>query len=280
MGGVELLQRGRPGGPRHGQPPRCRLLRSSRDELRRGGAAGVLGGAPGERRRQPPGRGRPVPGVPAGRGPRHGRRPLRAGQGAVPRRPLPGGRHPGAVAVLDGHAQERQHRPVPAMAHLPERQPRAPPRRSPLPLRRLPRVLLPRERGARGAAHHLLRRLQQPAGAGDPAAAAAPRVGRVRLPDGQGTGVGRRPQGVGPRRRRHVPGALLLPGPRHAAGQEAVDVARRRHGDIRQRQGRGGGVDAQWLRHPCAGQVYQVTATGQQQLLVDRHFNVTVRYAE
>uniref|UniRef100_A0A804M7H6 DUF7705 domain-containing protein n=1 Tax=Zea mays TaxID=4577 RepID=A0A804M7H6_MAIZE len=171
-------------------------------------------------------------------------------------------------------------RPVPAMAHLPERQPRAPPRRSPLPLRRLPRVLLPRERGARGAAHHLLRRLQQPAGAGDPAAAAAPRVGRVRLPDGQGTGVGRRPQGVGPRRRRHVPGALLLPGPRHAAGQEAVDVARRRHGDIRQRQGRGGGVDAQWLRHPCAGQVYQVTATGQQQLLVDRHFNVTVRYAE
>lgn len=30
MGGVELLQRGRPGGPRHGQPPRCRLLRSSR----------------------------------------------------------------------------------------------------------------------------------------------------------------------------------------------------------------------------------------------------------
>nr|ACF87797.1 unknown [Zea mays] len=483
MGGVELLQRGRPGGPRHGQPPRCRLLRSSRDELRRGGAAGVLGGAPGERRRQPPGRGRPVPGVPAGRGPRHGRRPLRAGQGAVPRRPLPGGRHPGAVAVLDGHAQERQprhhrrrlpgerpprapvpadvplpvprrrrvhepaaavpqphragrrrppaprrpvrdlrprrrrgsrrrrrllllrdvgegcggersrrrvgippqavhvhqvpvadavptvrrhqgllrrvplrhqrhdqdsagvsglqgaadpgreagrraqqpvlpdghgqlleerrarlrrrhgdgrdavqrddhqpghagvvlavaDRPVPAMAHLPERQPRAPPRRSPLPLRRLPRVLLPRERGARGAAHHLLRRLQQPAGAGDPAAAAAPRVGRVRLPDGQGTGVGRRPQGVGPRRRRHVPGALLLPGPRHAAGQEAVDVARRRHGDIRQRQGRGGGVDAQWLRHPCAGQVYQVTATGQQQLLVDRHFNVTVRYAE
>ncbi|KAE8767775.1 Retrovirus-related Pol polyprotein from transposon TNT 1-94 [Hordeum vulgare] len=66
-------------------------------------------------------------------------RPLRGGEGALPRGPVPGARQPGAVAVLDGDAQERQ--PGHDRGHLPRQRPPGAPVPADLP------VPLPRRHG-------------------------------------------------------------------------------------------------------------------------------------